>query len=103
MRELMFRFSQSLASLRQRFSHPMLRSTIHRLGERDEALGAAGPFDDFGFEVRQNRRERSLKRTPLVGAVGEELFEKREHSKQGRKQLEAAVPILHVGRRDECV
>src|ERR1700689_1011096 len=42
MRALMFRFSQSLASLRQRFNHPMLRSTIHRLGSATKPLAPRG-------------------------------------------------------------
>ena len=85
MSALMFRFSQSLARLRQRFNHPYcVRLSIVWVGRRSP--WAARPFDDFGFEVRQNRCERGLKRRPLVGAVGEELFEKREHSKQSRQQ-----------------
>ena len=37
-RALRLRFSQSLASLRQRFSQPMVRSTIQRLGRTTKPL-----------------------------------------------------------------
>jgi hypothetical protein len=38
-----------------------------------------------------------------VGAVGEQLLEKRELSEQGGQQHEAAVAILNIGGRDQCV
>src|SRR5258705_3203245 len=48
------RFSQSLASLRQRLSHAMVRSTIQRLGKTTNPLNLIGTFDDFNVEMRQN-------------------------------------------------
>src|SRR3979411_2583748 len=40
------RFSQSLASLRQRLSHAMVRSTIQRLGNTTNPLTRSERFDD---------------------------------------------------------
>jgi hypothetical protein len=41
MKALRLRFSQSFASLRQRFSHPIDLSTIHRLGKATKPLAAS--------------------------------------------------------------
>ncbi len=57
-RPLRLRFFQSFASRRHQFNHPIERSTIHLLGQGHEALGGVGAFDDFCFDVRQDRRER---------------------------------------------
>src|SRR6266852_9658064 len=67
-RALRLRFSQSLASRRQRLSHAMVRSTIQRLGNCTNPL-ASGSFDDFGFETRQDFGEPVGKNRPLIGAV----------------------------------
>ena len=50
---LRLRFSQSLASLRQRLSHAMVRSTTQRRGKHNKSFGVIGALDDFGFEVGQ--------------------------------------------------
>ena len=78
------RFSQSLANRRQRkpgdgaLDDPALR-------ERDEAFDPIRAFDDFGFEMRQDAGQRGVKDRPLVGAVGEQLFEIGEQAEQRRQ------------------
>ena len=51
---LRLRFSQSLASLRQRLSQAMVRSTIQRLGKTTNPTDPIGAFDDFNVEMREN-------------------------------------------------
>ena len=51
---LRLRFSQSLASLRQRLSQAMVRSTIQRLGKTMKPIAPIGSLDDFNVEMREN-------------------------------------------------
>jgi len=37
----------------------------------------------------------------LISAVGEELFQKRKHPKQGRHDENAAIAILNIGRMND--
>ena len=37
----------------------------------------------------------------LIAAVGEQLFQKRKHPKQGRHDENAAIAILNIGRMDD--
>ena len=55
------------------------------LRERDEAFDPIRAFDDFGFEMRQDAGQRGVKDRPLVGAVGEQLFEIGEQAEQRRQ------------------
>jgi hypothetical protein len=50
------------------FDDPALR-------ERDEAFEPIRAFGDFGFEMRQDAGQGGVKDRPLIGAVGEQLFE----------------------------
>ena len=52
--------------------------------------------------MRQDACQRSMKDRPLVGTVGEQLFEKGEQAKQRRQQGQAAVAILNVGSGDSA-
>src|ERR1017187_9640566 len=88
---LRLRFSQSFASLRQRLSQAMVRSTIQRLGSTANPL--IGSLDDFGVEVGQDFREGVVELRPLVGSVGEQLFQERVHPEQRREKHNAAVAI----------
>ena len=102
------RFSQSLANRRQRLSQAMVRSVPDlirdpALGQRHEPLAPIGAFDDLGFEMRQDAGERGAEDRSLVGAVGEQPFEKGEQAEQCRQQGEAAVAILNVGGGDDAV
>ena len=97
MRAVKLRFSQSLASFRQRLSQAMVRSTIQRLGKCDEALRLIGSLDDLDLDPRQGFADRSGEDRPLIGAVGEQFFEIGEPAKQRRKQQSAAVAILDIG------
>ena len=76
---LRFRFSQSLASLRQRLSQPMVRSTIPALGQHPKSLDPIGTFYDFNIEMRESFRNRLGKLRSLIPAVGEERFQKWRH------------------------
>jgi hypothetical protein len=62
-----------------------------------------GAPDDFSFEVRQDLRQGLVEPRPLIGSVGEELFQERIHPEQGRKQQGAAVAILDIGRMNDGV
>src|SRR6266545_213431 len=85
---LRLRFSQSLASLRQRLSQAKVRSTTQRRGESFRPIGA---LDDFSFELRQDLRQGLLKVRPLVATIGKELFQERVHPEKGRKKQDACV------------
>ena len=67
---LRLRFSQSLASLRQRLSQAMVRSTTQRHGKHHESFGVIGALDDFSFEMRQEFREGRVEFGSLIAAVG---------------------------------
>ena len=67
---LRLRFSQSLASLRQRLSQAMVRSTTQRRGSTTNTFGVIGALDDFSFELRQEFRERRVESGSLIAAVG---------------------------------
>ena len=85
------RFSQSLASRRQRLSQAMVRST-------DEALHP-GSLDGRDQDAGQG----AVKDRALIGAVGEHFPEKGKQTEQGRQQRETAVAILNVGGGDDAV
>ena len=53
-RALRFKHSQSLASLLHRFSQPMVRSTIQRLGENHERICGIGPLYDLKIDLLHN-------------------------------------------------
>ena len=63
---LRLRFSQSLASLRQRFDGTLDNPTAGK----HESFGVIGALDDFSFELRQEFRERPLEFGSLIAAVG---------------------------------
>ena len=101
---LRLRFSQSLASRRQRLSQAMVRSTTQRLGwHNDEALHPIGSLDDLGLEIGQDAGQGAVKDRALIGAVGEQFPEKGKQTEQGRQQSETAVAILNVGGGDDAV
>ena len=104
---LRLRFSQSLASRRQRLSQAMVRSTTQRLESTleldDEALHPIGSLDDLGLEIGQDAGQGAVKDRPLIGAVGEQFPEKGKQTEQGRQQRETAVAILNVGGGDDAV
>ena len=84
---LRLRFSQSLASRRQRLSQAMVRSNHPTPGLDDEALHPIGSLDDLGLEIGQGCRPgRGEKTGALIGAVGEQFPEKGKQTKQGRQQ-----------------
>ena len=67
-----FRHSQSLAKRRQRLSHAMVRSTIHRLDRK--ALCFVGALDDLHVDLPEDFANGGLKDRPLIAAVGIELL-----------------------------
>src|SRR3984893_4145933 len=89
------RFSQSLASLRQRLSHAF--------GQDHKSADPIGTFDDFNVEVRQNFCKRFGKLRSLISAVGEERLQKGKHPEQGRHDQNATIAILNVGRMNNGV
>jgi hypothetical protein len=72
-------------------------------GQHDEAFGLIAAADDFGDEAWHDVGQTVVEHRAAVGAVGEQLVEKRELSEQGGQQHEAAVAILNIGGRDQCV
>ena len=100
---LRLRFSQSLASRRQRLSQAMVRSDHPTPGLDDEALHPIGSLDDLGLEIGQDAGQGAVKDRALIGAVGEQFPEKGKQTEQGRQQRETAVAILNVGGGDDAV
>ena len=100
---LRLRFSQSLASRRQRLSQAMVRSTTQRLGWTTKPFTPIGSLDDLGLEIGQDAGQGAVKDRALIGAVGEQFPEKGKQTKQGRQQRETAVAILNVGGGDDAV
>ena len=100
---LRLRFSQSLASRRQRLSQAMVRSTTQRLGWTTKPLHPIGSLDDLGLEIGQDAGQGAVKDRALIGAVGEQFPEKGKQTEQGRQQRETAVAILNVGGGDDAV
>ena len=56
-----------------------------------------GTFDDFGFEARQDFGERLGKKRPLIGGVGNQLFEEWKQTFHRGQQRDAAVAVLNAG------
>ena len=72
-------------------------------GQDHKSADLIGTFDDFNVEMRQNFCKPFRKFRPLISAVGEQRLQKRNHPEQGRKQQDAAVAILNVGRMNDGV
>ena len=95
---LWLRFSQSLASLRQRLSQAMERSTSQRLGSTTKPLGvilrltiskvSSSRKYRLGSTVSEDRS--------LLGAVGEQLAQEREPPNRVDSS-NATVAVLDVG------
>ncbi len=91
-------FSQSLASLRQRFSQVEVRSTTHPSpGQNFEALGGIGSCDDLKCPVA-NIFQGSLEFRSSIGGIGEDVAPVEEAVAEGLKHLGRAVPVLYAGR-----
>ena len=71
--------------------------------QNDEAFGAIGTLDDFGFELRSNLGQRRMKDRPRIGAVGKEPFQERKKAEKRGQQHDAAVAILNIGRMNNRV
>ena len=100
---LRLRFSQSLASRRQRLSQAMVRSTTQRLGWTTKPFTRS---DRLTISVSRSGRmpaRARVKDRALIGAVGEQFPEKGKQTEQGRQQRETAVAILNVGGGDDAV
>src|SRR5215831_17226573 len=100
---LRLRFSQSLASLRQRLSQAKVRSTTQQRGSTTNPLVRSERLTDFSFELRQDLRQGFLKVRPLIATIGKELFQERGHPEKGRKKQDAAIAILDIGRMNDGV
>ena len=98
---LRLRFSQSLASLRQRSSRAMMRSTIQRLGMILNPIAASDRLTISTSRCGE-LLQRCCKLRSLISAIGKSVF-KRETSEQGRHDENAAVAILNVGRMNDGV
>src|SRR5216684_7605880 len=89
------RFSQSLASLRQRLSQA--------IGQNHKSADLIGTFDDFNAEMRSNFCKRFRKFRPLITAVDEQRLQKGKHAEQCRHDENAPIAILNVGRMNDGV
>ena len=76
-RALRFRRSQSLASLRHRFSQAMVRSTIQRLGTTTNRP-ASERLTIFNVHLLADRAQPVLEFRPLIATVGVELQQGRD-------------------------
>ena len=70
-------------------------------GQDHKSLGLIGTLDNFSFQMRQHARQSLVEFGSLIAAVGEQLFQKRKHPKQGRHDENAAIAILNIGRMDD--
>ena len=68
------------------------------LGQYHEALRPIRPLYNFDLETGRDCADRGGENRPLIGAIGEQLFEKRKAAEQSRKQQHTAVAILNAGR-----
>ena len=57
----------------------------------------------MGLEIRQDCFERGVELMALIGGIGEQGLQEGIHPEQGRKQQNAAVAILDVGRMNDGV
>jgi len=94
---LWLRFSQSLASRRQRLSQAMERLNDPTLGFDDKALGAISAFDNLDHQTAHRCGGTVVEDGACIGAVSEQLAQERELSEQSGQQEYAAVAILNIG------
>ena len=100
---LRLRFSQSLASLRQRLSQAMVRSTIQRLGK---TLKPTAPSDRVTISTSRYGRifpHGVGELRSLISAVSEEFVQQRKRPKQRRRDENATIAVLDVGRMNDGV
>jgi hypothetical protein len=97
------RFSQSLASLRQRLSQASVRSTIQRLDKTTNPLARSERLTISTFRCGRTFGQRGAEFRPLIAAVGEQLLKKGKHPEQGRHDENGSISILNVGRMDNSV
>ena len=100
---LRLRFSQSLASLRQRLSQAMVRSTIQRLGKTTNPLTRSERLTISMSRCGRAFASALRKLRSLIPAVGEERLQEWKHPEQGRHDENAAIAILNVGRMNDGV
>ena len=100
---LRLRFSQSLASRRQRLSQAMVRSTTQRLGWTSLKPFTRSDRLTISVSSGQDAGQGAVKDRALIGAVGEQFPEKGKQTEQGRQPRETAVAILNVGGGDDAV
>jgi hypothetical protein len=73
------------------------------LGQNDEAFGLIATADDFADEARHCVGQSVIEHRSGIGAVGKQLLEKRELSKQRGQKHQATIAILNIGRCDQRV
>jgi hypothetical protein len=73
------------------------------LGFHDKAFDVVGAFDDFDLQVWHDSGDAVLEDRAGVGAVGEQLPQEWELSKQSGQQQNTAVAILNVCRSHQRV
>ena len=56
-----------------------------------------GAFDDFDVELGQDFANGLVEERALVGAVGEQLLQKRKQAKERGQQKNSSVAILNIG------
>ena len=101
---LRLRFSQSLASRRQRLSQAMVRSTTQRLGWTTKPFTRSGSLDDLGLEIGQDAGQGAVKDRRPDRRCRRTISRERETDRTRiRQQRETAVAILNVGGGDDAV
>ena len=80
----------------------MVRSTIQRWGKTTNPLTRSERLTISTLRCGRTFA-RAFSNWSLISAVGEKLFQKRKHSKQGRHDENAAIVILNIGRMNDGV
>jgi hypothetical protein len=100
---LRLRFSQSLASLRQRLSQAMVRSTILRLGKTANPTTRSERLTISTSRCGRTFASSLRKLRSLIAAVGKERLQKGKHPEEGRHDENATIAILDIGRMNDGV
>ena len=62
-----------------------------------------GALDDFSAEVGEDFRQGLLEFRSLIAGIGKQFLQERIHPEQCRKEQNAAIAILDIGRVNDRV
>ena len=102
-RALRLRFSQSLASRRQRFSQAIVRSTIQRLGNGTNPLARSERLTISVLRLGRTLPSAVWKIDPAYALSANSFAEKRKLTEQRGQQPDAAIAILNASGMNDRV